>query len=184
MSKPLVNNALILHGTGSTPADFWFPYLVNKLNAQDWKAQCLALPYTETPDLVKQLPFVKNNWDFNSETCLIAHSAGCPLALAILETLPGPIKKTILVAGYLDLGNSDDKIIKKNYNWNKIRANAGEVYIINSDNDPWGCDHQQGQLIFQNLGGNLIIRHGEGHMGSLTYNQPYREFPLLMKLII
>ena len=34
-----------------------------------------------------------------------------------------------------------------------------------------------------NLGGTLIIRHGEGHMGSSKFNQPYKEFPLLTKLI-
>ena len=57
------------------------------------------------------------------------------------------------------------------------------MILINSDNDPWGCDDKAGKFIFDNLGGTLIIRHGEGHMGSNTFNQPYREFPLLLELI-
>ena len=37
--------------------------------------------------------------------------------------------------------------------------------------------------MFDNLGGELIIRHGEGHMGSDSFNQPYKEFPLLANII-
>ncbi|AAO90745.1 hypothetical protein [Coxiella burnetii] len=29
----------------------------------------------------------------------------------------------------------------------------------------------------------MIIRHGEGHMGSNVYKQPYEEFPFLLKII-
>ncbi|MEK7577324.1 MAG: hypothetical protein AAB492_01730 [Patescibacteria group bacterium] len=29
----------------------------------------------------------------------------------------------------------------------------------------------------------MIIRHGEGHMGSDSFKQPYKEFPFLVKLI-
>lgn len=36
--------------------------------------------------------------------------------------------------------------------------------------------------MFENLGGMLIINN-EGHMGSDTFKQPYKEFPLLLKLI-
>jgi hypothetical protein len=36
--------------------------------------------------------------------------------------------------------------------------------------------------MFDNLGGMQIVLH-EGHMGSTYYNQPYKEFPLLLKLI-
>ena len=28
-----------------------------------------------------------------------------------------------------------------------------------------------------------MIREGEGHMGSITYGQPYREFELLVRLL-
>jgi hypothetical protein len=38
--------------------------------------------------------------------------------------------------------------------------------------------------MFDHLGGTLIVRHGEGHMGSDSFNQPYKEFPLLEKLIV
>jgi hypothetical protein len=31
--------------------------------------------------------------------------------------------------------------------------------------------------------GKLIVMKGEGHMGSDTFKQPYKEFPFLLKLI-
>lgn len=42
---------------------------------------------------------------------------------------------------------------------------------------------QTGLKIFKQTGGDLIIRHGEGHMGSEKFNQPYKEFPLLVNLV-
>jgi len=32
------------------------------------------------------------------------------------------------------------------------------------------------------VGGKLIVMH-DGHMGSSYFNQPYKEFPLIMRLI-
>ena len=66
----------------------------------------------------------------------------------------------------------------------KIKSNVKDIIFINSDNDPWGCDDKEGYYMFENIGGTLIVRHGEGHMGSNDFNQPYKEFPLLEKLIV
>jgi hypothetical protein len=37
--------------------------------------------------------------------------------------------------------------------------------------------------IFDNVWWDLIVREKEWHMGSIKFNQPYREFPLLLSLI-
>jgi hypothetical protein len=37
--------------------------------------------------------------------------------------------------------------------------------------------------MFDKLGGTLIIKSGEGHMGSDSFNQPYKEFPLIITLV-
>jgi uncharacterized protein len=55
--------------------------------------------------------------------------------------------------------------------------------IINSIDDPWGCNDQQGIFMFEKLDGDLIIRSDQGHMGSNKFNQPYKIFPLLKCLI-
>ncbi|KKR31773.1 MAG: hypothetical protein UT64_C0051G0004 [Candidatus Falkowbacteria bacterium GW2011_GWF2_39_8] len=37
--------------------------------------------------------------------------------------------------------------------------------------------------MFEQLGGMQIVLHGEGHMGSDKFNQPYKKFHLLEKLL-
>lgn len=70
-----------------------------------------------------------------------------------------------------------------------ILQGAGETQesfwlpYVKSDNDPWSCDDKQGKRMFDKLGGTLIVRHDEGHMGSDSFNQPYKEFPLIIKLV-
>lgn len=115
--------------------------------------------------------------------------------MSILENINVKINKAILVAGYArTLGKMVDPQLKKleqdaeailqeKYYWDKIRNNVKDIFFINSDNDPWGCDEQEGYYMFRHLGGTLIIRHGEGHMGSDKFNQPYKQFPLLEKLL-
>lgn len=68
------------------------------------------------------------------------------------------------------------------YDWQKIKVNSENFIFINSINDPWGCDDRHGRELLSRLGGMIIINH-EGHMGSDAYHQPYKEFPLLVKLI-
>ena len=121
---------------------------------------------------------------FNNETILIRHSAGSPLILSVLENINIKINKAILVAGFSKpLNKNSERILQNKYDWNKIKNNIKEIIFINSDNDPWGCNDVQGRYMFDKLGGKLIILHGEGHIGSDTYHQPYKKFPLLKKLL-
>ncbi len=181
-----MKNAVILHGTSSKPTSFWFPSIKKFLENKGYEVLVPYLPEPDTPDLKLQLPFVLKNFKFNKDTIIIGHSAGGPLILAILENIGVRISKAILIAGYARLKGDmqPEKILQSNYNWNKIRKNVKDLIFINSDNDPWGCDDKEGLYMFEHLGGTLIIRHGEGHMGSDSFNQPYKEFPLLERLLI
>jgi len=68
------------------------------------------------------------------------------------------------------------------YDWEKIRGKAEEFIFINSDNDPWQCTDVQGRIMADKVDGKLIVMH-DGHMGSSYFNQPYKEFPLILSLI-
>lgn len=83
-------------------------------------------------------------------------------------------KVKVLAAGTVNL--------KDHFDFETIRKHSQEFIFINADNDPWGCDESQGNLMHDALGGTLIINH-EGHMGSDTYKQPYKQFPFLLTLI-
>ena len=180
-----MNNVLVFHGAGETPQSFWHPYLKKTLESNNYKVSIPQLPDANDPNLDKWLSFILKNEKINENTTLVSHSAGCPLVLSVLEKLNIRVKKAVLVAGYctpLPVKGAANLILQDKYNWEKIRKNAGKFIFINSDNDPWGCDDKQGRKMFDKLGGMLIINH-EGHMGSDWMKQPYKEFPLLVKLI-
>lgn len=180
-----MKNAIILHGTKDKNTDFWFPYIKEKLEEKDYEVWLPQLPNADMPNLQDWLPFVLGNGKFNEDTILIGHSAGAQLILSILEKIQNPIKQAIMVSGYsLALRATSD--IEKNtedFDWDNIKGKCKELIFINSDNDPWGCDDTQGRIMLDHLGGIQIILAGEGHMGSTSFNQPYKEFPLLVKLI-
>jgi hypothetical protein len=88
------------------------------------------------------------------------------------------------VAGFCTPIDTDpEPIVQPQYNWEKIKQNAGRFYFINSVNDPWGIDDKKGREMFDKLGGDMVVRSDQGHMGSNSFNQPYREFPLVRFLI-
>lgn len=181
-----MKHAILLHGTGCTPTSFWFPTIKIFLENHGYTVWTPQLPDADNPDLKTWLPVVLQQGHFDQHTIIIGHSAGAPLTLSILENITTPIHKAILVAGYARPKGKDkqpEAILQDTYNWPQIKSNVRDLILINSDNDPWGCDHQEGLHIWQHLGGTLILREGEGHMGSDSYNQPYTNFALLEKLL-
>ena len=182
-----MKNVIILHGTGETDKSFWFPYIKSELEKRGYKVSIPLFPDADHPDLQKWLPVALKE-SYTSETVLIGHSAGGPLQLSVLESIEVKIKQAIIVAGYARPKSDDpqpESILQPTYSWEKIKNHVDDLILINSDNDPWGCNDVEGRYILDNLGkGKLIIMKGEGHMGSDTFNQPYKEFPLLLKLIV
>ncbi len=178
-------NAIIFHGTGTRPDEFWFPYLKENLESRGYSVWLPQLPNADKPNVAEWLPFALDNGTFSENTVLIGHSKGSALILHILEKINIQIKQAILVAGYAEAlprnAQSDDR---DELHWGNIKSHVKDIIFVNSDNDPWKCDDKQGRIILNHLGGTQVILHGEGHMGSGTYKQPYKEFPLLTRLVI
>ncbi len=181
-----MRNVVILHGTSETKDSFWFPWLTYQLEAKGYTVSLPTLPDPYYPDIKKWLPVALKEI-YTPETILIGHSAGAPLQLSVLENIDVKIKQAILVAGYARPKSDNpqpEPILQDSYNWEKIKSHVQDLILINSDNDPWGCNDVEGRFILDSLGmGKLIIIKGEGHMGSDRFNQPYKEFPFLLKLI-
>jgi len=181
-----MKNAILLHGTGSTPDSFWLPYIKRFLEKKGYAVWDPILPDAEKYSRSTVLPFVLDGGKFKDDTVMIGHSAGCPLILSVLERIGVKIDKAILVAGFAQPygpNKTRHPILQPEYDWEKIRAHVKTIIFISSDNDPWGCDDTQGRYMFDNLGGTQIILHGEGHFGSDKFSQPYKEFPLLKNLL-
>lgn len=178
-----MKNAIIFHGSGGHPSSFWFPFVKEKLEEKGYRVWAPQLPNPDGERLDEWLPFALENGNFDEETVLVGHSSGCPLILSILENLDHPIKKAILVSGFArPISDVPKPILQESYNWEKIRKKCNDFVFVNSDNDPWGCNDKQGEYMKENLGGKVIVMH-DGHMGSEQFNQPYKEFPLIVELI-
>lgn len=183
-----MKQAVLLHGTGGNDKDyFWFVDTKEYLEQNGYTVWWPALPNTDSPDLESALKFIQQNMPaLDEESILIGHSSACPLILSILQRNDLHIKQVILVAGYYaPIGDtvSGKMIEKQGYDWDKIRESADQIILINSDDDPWGCDDVQARPVTNNLQAKFVLTEGQGHMGSLTYNQPYREHSILKDLL-
>ena len=111
----------------------------------------------------------------------------CPLILHLLQYFKVSVKQVVLVGGFYQSLNDDgysDLMLPKSFDWTEIKSKASDILLINSDNDPWGCNDQQARSAAIELGATLIVATGQGHMGSSSYNQPYKEFKLLKRLLM
>src|SRR4030066_1490601 len=108
----------------------------------------------------------------------------------MLEQLPEGkrINKAILVSGVVELGTKPEffqykrGLVEKPFNWEKIKKSASEFYFVHSDNDPYQCGSDQGEIMQKNLGGKLIVKPGEAHF-NLEKSPEYKQFPFILELL-
>lgn len=184
-----MKNAILLHGTGGSDKDyFWFKDTEQYLENQGYQVWWPLLPNTDKPVLEVTLNFIEENIpSINKDTIVIGHSSACPAILYFVEKLKTPIKQIILVGGFykeLDDNGYSKLMLSHDFNWGAIKDNVHNITLINSDNDPWGCNDSQARDTAIMLSATLIVATGQGHMGSGTFNQPYKEFPLLKRAIL
>lgn len=181
-----MKTAWLLHGTGGSDKDyFWFKDTKKFLESKGYEVWWPLLPHTEKPNLEETRNYIEDNMPlFDEDTIIIGHSSACPLILHMLQFFKVKVKQIILVSGYYqEISNEANSMLPPSFDWETIKKNADEILIINSDNDPWGCDDKQARPAAKKLGATFIVAEGQGHMGSGTYNQPYKEFPKLKELL-
>lgn len=180
-----MKNAIILHAMDDSPENHWYPWLKSQLGQKGYEVWVPQLPEADNPSIDVWVPYILKNGKFTEDTVIIGHSAGAAVILSLLEELKVKINQAILVAGF-PFYPGGDPIVKPFYDWEKIKSNAGEMIFINSDNDPFGHNDVKGRIMLEMLnmdGGIQIIMKGQGHMGTDQFNQPYKGFPLLLRLI-
>lgn len=180
-----MKNAILLHAMSNTPNDFWYPWLKKELEQKGYEVWAPQLPEADNPSIKVWVPYIIGNGKFTEDTVLIGHSAGAAVMLSLLEELKVKINQAIMVAGF-PFYPGGDPIVKEKYDWEKIKSNVSEMIFINSDNDPYGHDDEDGRMMLDMLnkdGGIQIIVKGQKHFGTEEFNQEYKEFPLLLRLI-
>ena len=181
-----MKNAVILHGTDGSPNGNWFLWLKKELQNKGYKVWLPQLPDCDYPNVDKYNTFLLSGWGYNEKTVLIGHSSGAVEILSLLQNLPDNIviDKAILVAGFInDLGWKELKgMFIHKFVWKLIKTRAKHFIFIHSDDDPYvALNH--GKILYEKLGGKLIIKEGQKHFSIDTAGQKYKKFPLLLKLI-
>lgn len=173
--------AIIFHGTGAHPDVVWLPWLRSRLTERGYAVEVPHYPGLNVEPIASFLPNVLASHTFDAGTVLVGHSGGAALLLAILEHIDTRVDQAILVAGYCTQPNNEDEpVLQGSYDWAAIRASVRDLYFINSRDDPYGCNDEQGRTMFEQLGGTQIVRD-DGHFGDV--DQPYESFDLLDRLI-
>lgn len=174
--------AIVFHGTGGHPDAVWYPWLAARLEARGYAVERPAYPDLNVAPVAAFLPRVLAAHRFDADTVLVGHSGGAALLLALLEHLDAPVAQAVLVAGYWRRPNdAEEPVLQDAYDWDRIRAHAGDLVLVNSVRDPYGCDATQGRELLDRLGGTLVVRD-DGHFGD--GDQPYPQFPLLERLVL
>jgi predicted alpha/beta hydrolase family esterase len=180
-----MKNALILHGTDASPAHNWFLWLKNQLEADGYEVWLPQLPNSEQPNTNTYNNFILSNkrFEFDEETIIVGHSSGAVEALSLLEHVDAKINAVFLVSAFKDwLGwESLNDLFVPPLDFQKIRGKAEHFIFIHSDNDPY-CPLEHPKYLSEQVGGELIIKPGQGHFNTEMGNQ-YRQFPELLEII-
>lgn len=175
---------IIIHGTGGNPDENWFPWLADEVRKLGHDVVTPAFQTPEGQNLEKWYA------DFNAkigslkvDMVLVGHSLGAGFILNLIEGSSEPVRGIFLVSGFLGrLGLErfdplNESFVCRDFQWDRIRQNAGAVHVYNSDNDPY-VPLAKGQELAEKLGVDLTIVHSGGHINTAA---GYRSFPLLLK---
>jgi hypothetical protein len=166
-------NAFIFHGTGGDPEENWFPWMkaeLEKLGCKTIVPQFPTLPVV--PAKVSEWFEVLDKYkdQINEETILIGHSLGGIFTLRVLEKLDHPVKTAVLVGTPIGIRpilncDRDESFSGFNFDWEKIRKNAGDFIVYHSDDDPY-VGLANGKKLAENLGVELTFIPNAGHFNK------------------
>lgn len=184
-----MKNAVILHGASADHTQNWFPWLKEKLEDNNFKVWVPDLPGADRPNLDRLVKFLAENCPFqlDEDVILVGHSVG---AVAILSWLQNVQKETRVGNCYLagafinDLGWETMKdFFKPPLDFSKIKGKSKKLFFIYSDNDPYIATKDV-EFLSGKLGGELHLLEGQQHFAISPGGPQYKQFPLLLDLIL
>lgn len=173
---------VIIHGSYGTPEENWFPWLADMVEKKGYEAIRPKLPTPENQNLDNwRKEFKKQVGELDEDMILVGHSLAPGFILNLLEESSNKVFATFMVSCFLgklgleDFDPINSTFVCKDFDWEKIKENAGEIYIYNSDNDPY-VPLEKGQQIADNLGVKLNVIKNGGHINK---GAGFEEFPQL-----
>ncbi len=184
-----MKRAVVLHGTGSSHANNWFPWVKKELEKLGYEVWVPDLPDADRPNIKRYNEFLLNQgWDFN-DNLIIGHSSGSVEILGLLQALPDRIQinTAILIGSFDSRLTSDPKwetlkgLFEEPFDYKKITKKAKQFIFIHSDNDPY-CPIEQARELHQKIGGEFIMLPGQQHF-SYHLDPKYERFPDLIEIV-
>ena len=171
-----MKRALIIHGFGSNSREHWFQEEKVTLEKMGYQVTVPDMPHASEPVKEEWLEVVRKFKPSESDI-LIGHSLGAPTILRYLEEAENKVGKVFLLSAFAEDLNpfSEDKhtfddinnfIVDTPFDWNKIKKNCDEFYVIHETNDPY-VPKECGMRVAQNLSGNLVLCEGDCHFDKL-----------------
>ncbi len=156
-------NFVLLHGYGGVPDEGFIPWLKKELETRGFRVQAPRLPHSDEKkanekDDLELMAKLK----LDANTVLVGHSLGAVVAMKAVEGLSQPIRKLVLVGGFLKPEFSDKrrKPIEANFTWrfdfDAIKKNVSEIKILQDANDGI-VPLSRAQELQQVLGGELVV---------------------------
>ncbi len=182
-----MKQALILHGTDATPQSNWFTWLKDQLEQDGYNIWLPQLPNSDKPNAKTYTDFLLSSPDFTftSDTIIVGHSSGAVEVLHLLQNLPEntKIKTTFLVSAFKDdLGwDALGGLFDEPFDFANIKTKAEKFVFFHSDNDPY-CPIEHAKYLSEQVGGELIIKSGQGHFNT-ELGEQYKAFPELLEVI-
>ena len=186
-----MKKAFIFHGTGAGKYDHWFPEIKKKLEKNDVEVCRPEFPTPEGQNLenwMKTLEKQETEIGAESEegsadenTVLIGHSTGAVFILSVLEKIDTEVEGAFLISGFT--GKLHDEgfdplnktFAEKDFDFEKIKNSAGEIYVFHSDSDPYVPLEKAAELA-PKIDADLELIAGAGHFNT---ESGYTEFPEL-----
>lgn len=182
-----MKRAVILHGTSSSPAHNWQPWLKKQLEAAGYEVFAPQLPDCDRPNRQTYEEFFKESgWNFE-DNVLIGHSSGATTVLNILMSdWFSHAKAAVLVGTFLNekltkkLGEFEDDLFKDlflpSYDPEKLKQKADKFYFVHGDNDPY-CDIDDAKELCEQVDGTFITIKNGHHLGGAS---GFTELPTLL----
>lgn len=184
-----MKRAVILHGTGGSPSENWFPWLKTELEKLGYEVYVPELPNNHTPNRHVYNDFLlASGWNF-SGNLVIGHSSGAVSILNLLADNRFPkIDTGILVGAWAKMEETDldreqfkDLFPEPNFDFSAIKSKAGKFIFVHSSDDPY-CPIDQARYLCKELSGEFIEFKGMGHF-TTSLDPRFSEFPELLDII-
>jgi hypothetical protein len=177
---PSKQRVIIVHGWGKGPTTGWFSAVKKRLEARGFEVVVPAMPNKDAPKMgawIKTLSEIVGTPD--EQTFLIGHSIGCQTIFRYLASLKKNecIGGVLSVAGWFSLTGlrtQEERRLAKPWletpiSFEDVKKHASKIVALLSDNDSFVPLEAHRQIYKEKLNAQVILTHGQGHIGRAMY---------------